>query len=62
LGSYKTKPKQDKKAQCRNKIIKKEKQEDKTHRASFVFGGFGGLFPSRSDSKVFINSVSVWEY
>ena len=25
-------------------------------------GGFGGLLPSRSVSRVFINSVSVWEY
>lgn len=30
--------------------------------ASLVTGGLGGLFPSRSVSRVFINSVSVWEY
>ena len=30
--------------------------------ASLVTGGFGGLLPSRSVSRVFINSVSVWEY
>ena len=33
-----------------------------TYFASFVFGGTGGLLPGLSESVVFINSVSVFEY
>ena len=43
-------------------IIIRITQSCNNYFASLVTGGFGGLLPSRSVSRVFINSVSVWEY